>query len=181
MSEDKFPVLTVPYEKLVEMMAIDVSALAETRLGLTYLPWAEAELLLRQYFPTFKVTTKVEWMQSGENAHAAIKAKIVDCVTGDCTLEEYFPVMDNGKQRLSKASPTPRDISDSIKRASVKVIARETGIGLSLYRKEKDDLPEVGFTPTFNPNTASQVSDEGNLRGVSEPSPKRYSFGKKLV
>ncbi len=178
MSEDKFPVLTVPYEKIVEMMAIDVTGLAETRMGLTYLPWAEAELLLRQYFPTYKVVTEVSHWMVGETRYCAIEAKIVDCVTGVATLPEYFPVMDNGKQRLAKPNPTPRDISDSIKRASVKVIARETGIGLSLYRKEKDDLPESQFHPAPSIGYAPEAS---STAPASDAPKSRLNFSKKLV
>lgn len=168
-------VLIVPYEKLKEMMALDVSSLSETRLGLTYLPWAEAELLLREHFPTLKVFTEVKEYHRGDTTYVMVEASLVDVSTGQHTYPEHFPVMDGSGRRQSIPNPGTRDISDAIKRAGVKVIARETGIGLSLYRKEKDDLPQEQLTRSQSTkNVGTSSFDEGT-------EPPRRSFTRKIV
>lgn len=134
--------LVVPFEKIQEMKSIDVSNMVEKRLGLDYLSWAHAELLLRQHFPTFKVMYELEEVTRGDTTYVAVHSWLLDLATGLETPREYFPVMDGTNRRGNVADPGPREISDAIKRAGVKVIARETGIGLSLYLKDKDDLPE---------------------------------------
>lgn len=161
-------ILHVPFEKIKEMMELDVTHLSESRLGLTYLPWAEAELLLREHFPTYKVDATIKEYHRGDTTYVMVESFIIDISTGKCTLPEHFPVMDNTSRRLSIPNPGTREISDAIKRAGVKVIARETGIGLNLYRKEKEDLPQEKLE---RPTEVQSNTTE----------PQRRSFARKLV
>ena len=172
---EEMNILIVPYEKLKEMMALDVSHLAETRLGLVYLPWAEAELLLREHFPTLKVDSEIVQYKMGDVTYVMVEASLVDVSTGKRTYPEHFPIMDGSGRRQSIPNPGTRDISDAIKRAGVKLIARETGIGLNLYRKEKDDLPsEQG-------NLRQSTNNSGKSEFDETTEPPRRSFTRKIV
>jgi hypothetical protein len=130
--------LKIPFDKKKEMMAIDVSHLTEVRQGLDYLPWAEALLLLNEHFPGYFVDVNVA---KDENGYAHIDAWLVDGESQSISNTLYFPVMDYRHKACE--NPTPVDINNAIMRATVKVIAIETGIGLSLYRRYKEDIPEA--------------------------------------
>lgn len=159
--------LIVPYEKIQEMRALDVSGMVEKRLGLDYLSWAHAELLLRQHFPTFKVMYELDEIERGDTTYVAIHSWILDTATGLETPREYFPVMDGSSRRGNVPNPGTREISDAIKRAGVKVIARETGIGLSLYLKDKDDLPEEKLDRPASTPTTSDTPARKSLRRLA--------------
>lgn len=124
------------------MMAIDVEHLTEVRQGLDYLPWVEALLLLNEHFPNLVVDYDiVDMVVENKAGYKSITAKLTDVTSQESTRELFFPVMDY----KHKAQPNPDvvDINNAIMRASVKVIAIETGIGLSLFRKYKEDIPET--------------------------------------
>lgn len=151
---------TVSYAKKVQMMKMDTARFIEKRGGLDYLPWVEARLLLDENFPGYVTSTVVHWESNGS---AYVVAKLFNELDEQVGSELYFPVMDYKHKAIM--NPDTRQISDAIMRAMVKVIAIETGIGLELFRKEKEGLPEESEAPTFS--------------SVSPLSAKK--FGQKLV
>ena len=165
---EKIPTLIVAFERIKEMMALDLTGKIEQRLGLDYLAWADAELLLREHFPTFKVEQTLETVMRGEVAYVGVYSCIVDTETGKKTPSELFPVMDGSRARADIPNPGMRPISDAMKRAAVKVIARETGIGLPLYLKEKEDVPSESKLARSSDDADAPKSTASKLGGLKK-------------
>lgn len=165
--------LKIPFEKKKEMMAIDVMPLTEVRQGLDYLPWVEALLLLNEHFPDLVVDYDIISEEVDGVTYKHIVARLVDIKNNNSSNTLYFPVMDY--KHKAKANPDVVDVNNAIMRASVKVIAIETGIGLSLFRKYKEDIPEL-------PKKEANSFDVEQVKEVTE-TPKLVAnpFKKKLV
>lgn len=151
-------ILVIPMSTKVEMAKIPVST--ETRVkrdkngkvsaSLTYVPWIEARMLLEKHFPNLKVdfetfpmvsnnhTYSVPWCDCGEMG-LCLFPYIKDVVSGKRTPSIFYPVMDYVHK--AQLSPTVVDINNSIQRASSKVIALETWIGISVYQKIDESIP----------------------------------------
>lgn len=164
-------------------MAIDVDHLVEERVGrgskkLDYIPWVEAQLLLEEHFPTFEVCFVMDGNRPYHKDETGffVSTYIQDTETGLETSPMFYPVMDNNHSAV--AEPNMNQINTALWRASVKVIAITTGIGLGVFRRLKEDVPTphsepTPFTPKAEPEYAAPASNgNGNF--------KRPQFGKKV-
>lgn len=163
--------LMVPLEKKEEMAAIDLSLVTEikekkdksgrTVARLSYIPWLESKRLLEIHFPTYRVMYEtfpysrglgdphgytVGWADYG-NTGTAVYPYILDTETGKRTMSMFFPVMDY--RHNAAIDPTVTDINTALQRAASKVVAIETWIGISVYRKDKEDLPPDDEMPAI--------------------------------
>lgn len=155
--------LVIPIEKKLEMAEIDVSPIVEIRekkdkhgrvvARLSYVPWIEARILLETHFPGVEVAYEmfprergtgdptphlVPWADYG-NTGAAVYPYLVEVATGKRTMPLFFPVMDF--RHNSAIDPTATDINTALQRAAAKCVAVQTWIGISVYRRENDDIP----------------------------------------
>jgi Protein of unknown function (DUF1071) len=157
--------LVIPLDKKQELLEIVVDHLLEKRNGLDYLPWAEAQILLESNLPGIRVGyetcrrggineqdpiyTLVPWFDYGQLG-CAVYAYLYEELTGKRTPPIYFPVMDY--KHKAHPNPTVCDINNSLQRAAVKAIALNTWIGLNVFRKSKEDVPqEVAEAPKGEP------------------------------
>jgi len=187
--DNAIPRLRVPYTKKLEMMQVPVEHLVEERQGrgrkhLDYLPWVEAQLLLEEYFPTFEVNfvlsaEGVPYFKDETGYY--VLAFILDTESGLETPAMFYPVMDNNHGPVSQ--PSMNQINMALWRASVKVIAVTTGIGLSIFRRLKEDVPDE--QPAYEPKRGKQQQDEWNAEDLAPQSApqsngKKMQFGRKV-
>lgn len=107
--------------------------------GLSYLSWPFAFRYLKEQFPTVFVSfeeSSLGWPVFGQEGCWLLRPFLTDGIKRTPAL--VFPLMDNKHNALKQLDA--RAVSDNIQRASVKVIATFTGLGLKLYSGE--DIPK---------------------------------------
>lgn len=153
------PLLTP--EQFTANYDLPIGNLVENRGGsfnASYLSWAHAINLMKQRHPNLAVQTNHK--KHGDQAY--VLASIVCMDTQITTPPIYFPVMDNRFEPIDNPSVT--DINYACQRATAKVIAVHTGIGLKLYAGE--DIPtdgQIASTPnniTQRPLTDAEAREE---------------------
>lgn len=176
-STDKL--LSIPFARKFEMLNMPVDELLEMRGDKEYLPWTEALILLETNFPGYRVGyetcrrggvneqdpiyTLVPWFDYGQLG-CAVYAYVYEEETGKRTPPIYFPVMDY--KHKAHPNPTVCDINNSMQRAAVKAIAIHTWIGLEVFRKSKEDVPqEAAEAPKGEP---MRVQPAVRFQGHSE-------------
>jgi hypothetical protein len=108
--------------------------------GLSYLSWPFAFRYLNEQFPGVFVSFEEKengWPVFGQEGCWLLRPYLTDGCKRTPAL--VFPLMDNKHNALTKLDA--RAVSDNIQRASVKVIATFTGLGLKLYAGE--DIPKA--------------------------------------
>jgi hypothetical protein len=155
-------------EQFTQNYNLAIGELIETRGGsfkASYLSWAHATRLLKERHPNLSVKLQTE---NGSPIHnhanqAFVLASVVDLESKLETPPILFPVMDNRFDPIE--NPSIMDINYACQRATAKVIAVVTGIGLKLYAGE-DIPPATGeghmpSTPKPNPTPkpANQVAE----------------------
>lgn len=143
----------------IELRSINLNRYTKEKMNLTYLSWADAWDVIKQYDPdatqtvhTRNVKTEeIKRNESGDTVTVAYENNVpyftdgktcwveVDVTIKGKTYTEIFPVMDNRNQAVRLTSITTVDVNKAIQRAFVKACARH-GLGLYIYRGE--DLPE---------------------------------------
>jgi hypothetical protein len=150
--------LSIPMEKKQEMSEVDFSdvicVIDKGKVKLSYIPWLESKRLLEIHFPNYRVMYEtfprvsnagdphpcmVGWADYGK-AGCAVYPYILDTITGKRTMSMFFPVMDF--RHNAAIDPSVMDLNTAFARAASKVVAVETWIGIQVYRKEKEDIPE---------------------------------------
>lgn len=150
----KEQLLVFDLDTKVRMREIDVTPYIEKRVGLDFLPWARAQMILEEHFPDVRVGYEtarmsgtvpgspdyylVPWFDYGDSG-IAIYAYLYNS-EGKRTPSTFFPVMDNRHKACSK--PDVCVLNTNLKRAGVKAIAENTWIGFNLYLGLKEDIPE---------------------------------------
>lgn len=154
---------------------LNVSEYIKKKMGLSYLSWADAWMLLKKFDPdatqkiyTRGVITKITKQLKDESLGSTITNEEsyttevpyftdgktcwvkVGVVVNGIEYVETYPVMDLRNQSVSLSSVKSTDVNKAIQRAFVKACARH-GLGLYIFRGE--DLPED------TPNSASVAED----------------------
>ena len=123
-----------------------------------YISWAIAQKLLREKHPTLSVD--FERAASGDILHhLGDNIYLLPFLTNgeNRTPAIFFPVMDNRFSAIS--SPCVMAVNKAFQRATAKVIAVYTGLGLSLFTNEDlEDLEE----PVNHPKTDSKEFVNGD-------------------
>ena len=156
------PQTQVNKNDFITLNNINVNPYVKEKIGLSYLPWADAWSILKARDPSFNykiftcdVPTIIEETIQDEGVTKTVKREYMDTrlyftdgltcyVKVAVTLNgeeqiEYLPVMNNKNQAIRASTVTYVDVNKAIQRAFVKACAR-FGLGLYLYRGE--DLPE---------------------------------------
>jgi hypothetical protein len=110
----------------------------------SYLSWAHAVRLMKERHPELAVevltmtdTAKPTFTYGNEGF---VMIRITNLETGAVSPPHFYPVMDNKFNSIEK--PHITDYNYAIQRATARVIAVHTGIGLKLYAGE--DIPNDG-------------------------------------
>jgi len=119
----------------------DLSAIAEEKMGLTYISWAGAWAMLKAQHPSAHYTIHenaegLNYHHDGRTAWVKVSVTIPDAASDvwDGTHTEYLPVMDNRNKSilLEDARFTSYAVNNTIQRSLTKAIARH-GLGISVY------------------------------------------------
>ena len=150
--------MIVTPQQFQENYGLPIGDLIETRGGsfnARYLSWTYATKLMRERHPTFavKIHTNNGTPVFEFKNQAFVMVSITDAEKGIETPPIFFPCMDNRFDPLE--NPSVVDINYAVQRATAKVVAVYTGIGLPCYTNE-DVPPENGdghiaSTPNNNP------------------------------
>lgn len=121
------------------LRAVNVNDKVEKKNGLSYLSWAWAWSVVKEYYP--ESTYTIYKNETGWNYHHDGRTAWVE--TG-VTIEgveyiEMLPVMNYRNQSIKITEITSYDVNKTIQRSLTKAIARH-GLGLYIYSGE--DLPE---------------------------------------
>ena len=154
---------------------LDVSRYIETKgngkFNAKYISWASAQMLLKTHHPDLSV----DFEKKDGNpifAHGDQSYVLAFLTDGEKrTPSVFYPVWDNQFKPISDASVW--DANNSFQRATAKVIALETGLGLCCYVGE--DLDGVSPQPrqdTPPPTAAPTESFAGDWKAVSVPNTK---------
>lgn len=179
---DNSDTLKIDFKVKQDLMEVDVSRFVEERVGrgrktLDYIPWVEAQLMLEEFLPTLEV--RFVESERGKpffvTEQGAYILVYLFCVERGCkTYPMFYPVMDNSHGPVQE--PDMNQINTSLWRASVKCIAVQTGLGLSVFRKLQEDLPpSLEKAPT-----RESWSEEEELPTPAKKKPLGLGLGKKL-
>lgn len=177
--------MSVSQEKGIfeQLNNLNVSEYIKKKMGLSYLSWADAWMLLKKFDPeatqkiyTREVTTKITKQLKDESLGSTTTneetyttevpyftdgktcwVKVGVIVKGIEYIETY-PVMDLRNQSVSLASVKSTDVNKAIQRAFVKACARH-GLGLYIFRGE--DLPDDA------PNTSNYEDPLTSLANIT--------------
>lgn len=116
------------YEKFSK---IDLSAVVEKKMSLTYLSWAKAWDIVMQHYPE----SNFEILEPVRLDDGSMEVWVSVTIDGH-TRKMWLPVMDNKNNSIIK--PTSRQVSDARMRCLVKCLAM---FGLGLYIYQGEDLP----------------------------------------
>lgn len=160
-----------------------------------YLHWALVERIFRLQGGTFEVKswnfevpfiTKIKaYDENGEittkeEKQSALFLHLSANWMGE-TLEEHYPIFDNQTSRII-ALPDAQDLNTAKQRGMVRLIARISGIGLSIFEQLEDQFakdddetkvikePKPAMTPE-KPNIEKKSKTEKKLKIVSAPEP----------
>lgn len=128
--------LCLSSEEFQRGLDVDVSKYVEKRGGLDYISWSAAIILLKQHFPDLLVEA-IPYKRLEGVSGFLVEARVTRASDGESTPYMVFPVYDYKHKALLE--PTTADVSNAIQRATVKVIAQTTGIGLKLYLGEETE------------------------------------------
>ena len=149
---------------------IDVSEHTEDKNGLTYLSWAWAWGVLKNFYPEaefhFKLWEKADGTKSDILEYPDGSAS-VEChvAIGDMNHSMWLPVMDYRNRAIS--SPSSRDISDTKMRCLVKAIAMGFGLGFYIYAKES--IPQENETKATKGSKAPKKNGKAEAKEEEAP------------
>lgn len=114
---------------------IDVKKASGKKFSPSYVPYHDVNALLRKLCPSLVfVVDEVLPFGDEDECTYMIKCRLYDQESGLYSQQYMVPVMQHGASAHGAIrNPDTRQISDSIKRAFVRVVAEETGIGYSLW------------------------------------------------
>jgi hypothetical protein len=118
------------------MSQIDISKMTERKNGFTYLSWAHAYRLLRQYCPEAEVIKSVFSMPDGrrlpymvdEAGYAYVQVTVI---IDSYTCVEIMPVLNHANRPVQ--NPDSFAVNASLQRCMAKAISMITGLGIHLY------------------------------------------------
>lgn len=136
------------YETLSQ---VNVNDMTEEKNGLTYLSWAHAWNVLKQYYPNALFEKHINpdngtYLYGTPLAHFVTVSVIVENIT----VTEAYPVLDNRNKPVE--NPSAFEINNALQRGLAKCIGYH-GLGIYLYAGE--DLP-------FAPEKVIMVSIDGS-------------------
>lgn len=157
--------LVIPFEEKQKNSAVEVEIEKipkKTRGGgtihLSYVPWLEARILLDRYYPNLVVDYKVGTDLSEEYYYILLRLVEIAEEINKASSELFYPVMDYGHNNLKKPGTT--DINTAIMRGSAKLVAIETGLGLSVYRRNQEDLLDYKEDKAQKTTNTTTVTNE---------------------
>jgi len=122
------------------LSALDLSKFVQKKMGLTFLPWANAWEILIKYYPSS--TYKIHPSESFSDGSMEVWVEVT--IEGHVR-KMWLPVMDNRNNAV--VCPNARQVSDARMRCLVKCLAL---FGLGLYIYQGEDLPrqeDKAYTP----------------------------------
>jgi hypothetical protein len=119
------------------LSALDLSKFVQKKMGLTFLPWANAWEILMKYYPSSTYTIHPSESFSDGSMEVWVEVTIEGHVR-----KMWLPVMDNRNNAV--VCPNARQVSDARMRCLVKCLAL---FGLGLYIYQGEDLPRQEEKP----------------------------------
>lgn len=128
------------------MSQIDIRNLTEKKNGFTYLSWAHALRLLKEYVPESIVTKHIFKQADDTYLPYMIDAQGYAYVQVTVTLgkdqpatTELMPVLNHANRPIQK--PNSFEVNASLQRCMAKAISMATGLGIHLYAGEDTPAP----------------------------------------
>jgi len=131
---------TCPFDKLQQMKSLSIEGISEVKVRNKTYFYAQLPvilLLLREHFPLLSVEfDEIKVTPAG----CILRCWLYDNESGLKSNSMYYAVQGTPFQGWAALEePSSRNITDSMVRATVKLIAFETGIGLDLFIKFPED------------------------------------------
>ena len=160
------------------MSQIDISKMTERKNGFTYLSWAHAYRMLRQYCPEAEIVKSVFAMPDGrrlpymvdEAGYAYVQVTVI---IEDYTCVEVMPVLNHANRPVQ--NPDSFAVNASLQRCMAKAISMATGLGIHLYCGEDTaGFSEVATEAPLAPqpvkklDTSTLVSLDAQLKNCAD-------------
>ena len=169
------------------MSQIDISKMTERKNGFTYLSWAHAYRLLRQYCPEAEVIKSVFDMPDGrrlpymvdEAGYAYVRVTVyIDSYT--CV--EIMPVLNHANRPVQ--NPDSFAVNASLQRCMAKAISMITGLGIHLYCGEDTAAISASAPQAPQPvkklDTSTLVSLDAQLENCADLQALKELYGSRL-
>ena len=157
------------------MSQIDISKMSERKNGFTYLSWAHAYRMLRQYCPEAEIVKSVFAMPDGrrlpymvdEAGYAYVQVTVI---IEDYTCVEVMPVLNHANRPVQ--NPDSFAVNASLQRCMAKAISMATGLGIHLYCGE--DTAGIATEAPLAPqpvkklDTSTLVSLDAQLKNCAD-------------
>lgn len=128
------------------LLEVEGKKASSDKFSTNYIPHHTIQHLFRKHCPHLAfIVHEVAPVGSDDEATYLIICGLVEVATGLQTTKSYCSVHTHGASRHEAiVNPDARQIADSLKRAFVKVVAEETGIGFSMWAElDLDPYDEV--------------------------------------
>ena len=157
------------------MSQIDISKMTERKNGFTYLSWAHAYRLLRQYCPEAEVIKSVFSMPDGrrlpymvdEAGYAYVQVTVI---IDSYTCVEIMPVLNHANRPVQ--NPDSFAVNASLQRCMAKAISMITGLGIHLYCGEDTAAISASAPQAPQPekklDTSTLVSLEAQIENCAD-------------
>ena len=157
------------------MSQIDISNMTERKNGFTYLSWAHAYRLLRQYCPEAEVIKSVFSMPDGrrlpymvdEQGYAYVQVTVI---IDSYTCVEIMPVLNHANRPVQ--NPDSFAVNASLQRCMAKAISMITGLGIHLYCGEDTAAISASAPQATQPvkklDTSTLVSFEAQIENCAD-------------
>lgn len=163
------------------MSQIDTRKLVEKKNGFTYLSWAHALRLLKEYVPEAMVTKHIFKQADDTYLPYMIDAQGYAYVQVTITLgkdepatTEIMPILNHANRPVQK--PNSFEVNASIQRCMAKAISMATGLGLHLYAGEDMPAPSpVSAGSDSSEQKAERGAASGQLAEIRDVFTKQES------
>lgn len=135
---------------------LDYSNLVRDKNGIVYIAWGDMEVLLRENFASFFCLQHVE--------NGLVVTTLYDG-EGNQSQPYYLAISDFRNNAI--ANPDSTDVNDTMQRAFVKAVARETGLCHKLY--EGSTYTDNSYQAKPSPSKPSGNSGNAIGGGASQP------------
>jgi len=169
------------------MSQIDISKMTERKNGFTYLSWAHAYRLLRQYCPEAEVIKSVFSMPDGrrlpymvdEAGYAYVQVTVI---IDSYTCVEIMPVLNHANRPVQ--NPDSFAVNASLQRCMAKAISMITGLGIHLYCGEDTAAISASAPQAPQPvkklDTSTLVSLEAQLENCADLQSLKQLYNSRL-
>lgn len=145
------------------LLEIENKKASSAKFSTNYIPHHTIQHLFRKHCPHLAfMVHEITPIGSDDEATYLIICGLVEVATGLQTPKSYCSVHSHGASRHEAiVNPDARQIADSLKRAFVKVVAEETGIGFSMWAElDLDPYDEAEEVKTKAKSSKRKSKDE---------------------